>query len=456
MLDDRFLDQARREADPLADDCIARLLGPWPQEAVDAQAPQWQRLAWVNRAIAGWRTNADVADWQPDAELPAELVQPLRDYLRDAQALPDWADAAQLDRAETLFFEEGVLSCLLLFCASLPECYVVPDLSEVLQATAQLEARTEHRIRATAAMIFPVMMKGGLTSPQGSGRAQVLKVRLIHATVRHLLLRGHPQAAGAPLAPLQALAPGMHATLYAHGWDLQRDGLPCNQEELAYTLLTFGYVILRGLHRLGVPHRPADERAILHTWNVMASLLGVKRELMVDDMAAASQLFALLQARGRRQQLSPDPRPPLGQALVRCMAAVIPWPVFKPMPVLLTRYLIGTQAAGEIGLGTGWPVPLRSRLLFWLLLGLARGIDTIGQLLVRGFSLSRLFGRLVGYQLLTKLLLDQTRPLRLPEATLQQMQGTVAGWGRDPRAPEWLNRFEACFTNGGDWRAPPA
>ena len=28
--------------------------------------------------------------------------------------------------------------------------------------------------------------------------------------------------------------------------------------------------------------------------------------------------------------------------------------------------------AGEIGLGPDWPVPLRSQLLFWLLLGLAR------------------------------------------------------------------------------------
>ena len=64
--------------------------------------------------------------------------------------------------------DHGALSCILLFCASLPECYVVPDLSSVLHTTGQLEQNTEYRIRSTAAMIFPVMLHGGL-SHRGAG-----------------------------------------------------------------------------------------------------------------------------------------------------------------------------------------------------------------------------------------------------------------------------------------------
>lgn len=451
------LDRARLQADPLADDTVARLLGPV------ADLEIWrERLNWVNRAMAGWQSNAVVEHWQPAPDLPADIAAPLRDYLAAAQALPAWADEARIARAETLFFEEGVLSCLLLFCASLPECYVVPDLAEVLQATAQLEERTEHRIRATAGMIFPVMMKGGLTSPAGSGRAQVLKVRLIHATVRHLLLRGHPQAAQAQgeavLPLLSAVAPkGMHATLFAHGWDLQRDGLPCNQEELAYTLLTFGYVILRSLHKLRVAHCPSDEEDILHTWNVMGALVGVAPDLMVARMDEAQALFALLQQRGLQQQLRPDPRPPLAKALMDCMGAVIPWRPLRSLPVLLTRYLIGRCNAAAIGLRPGQNgirVSWFARGLFWILLLLVRGIDFIGRLIRPGFSISRLIGRLVGYQVLTRLLMDQTRPLRLPEPTLRQLDQTVAGWGSDPHAPQWMNALEDRFTMPGDWRAP--
>lgn len=449
--DDALLDQARQQADPPADRVIAKLLAP--AEQGDRLSDDWRRqICFINQAIASWQTNADVADWRPPAGLPAAVVEELSAYLRDAQALPAWADAAKIERAETLFFEEGVLSCLLLFCASLPECYVVPDLAEVLQATAQLEERTEHRIRQTAAMVFPVMMKGGLTAPTGSGRAQVMKVRLIHATVRHLLLRGDPALAPGHVPALTAAArTGMHENLFAHGWDRERDGLPCNQEELAYTLLTFGYVMLRSLHRFGVAHRPADEEAILHTWNVMGQLVGVRPELMVQSMDQAQALFARLQTRGLQQRLSPDPRPQLSAALMNCMAAVIPWTVFKPMPALLTRFLIGRRNAEAIGLSAA--APLRSRLLFWTLLLLARGIDFVGQLLLRGFSISRLLGRLIGYRLLTRLLMDQTRPLRLPGSTQQQMAMTVAGWGRDPQAPAWMNALEDRFTVAGDWLA---
>ena len=94
----------------------------------------------------------------------AEMAEALTHYLQAAQVLPPWADARKIERAEKLFMDHGALSCILLFCASLPECYVVPDLSSVLHTTGQLEQNTEYRIRSTAAMIFPVMLHGGLST----------------------------------------------------------------------------------------------------------------------------------------------------------------------------------------------------------------------------------------------------------------------------------------------------
>ena len=279
---DALLDRMEYQADPLADATIAAILGPWADAAgsataaglQSAHAGHWQRLEAVNRVFAQWETNRGVETWRADASVPPEVVGPLEAYVRQAQVLPAWADRARIARAETLFIDHGVLSCTLLFCASLPECYVVPDLAEVLHATGQLERRTEHRIRATAAMIFPVMMRGGLTQPDGGGMAQVLKVRLIHATVRNLILRGTPtqalrgaaaarrSMAGAGVVPplLASVRPRRRCTRRCsrHGWNLGDDGLPCNQEELAYTLLTFSYVFLRGLRT--ARHRPRPRR----------------------------------------------------------------------------------------------------------------------------------------------------------------------------------------------------
>ncbi len=484
---DAALDRMQFRADPLADDTIARIVGPWQaapssstaDELIACNCKHWQRLDAATRAMSQWHSNGALADWQPTTDAAADttsdtapdLAAALQDYVRAARALPVWADAAKIKQAETIFFDHGALSCVLLFCASLPECYVVPDLAEVLHTTGQLERRAEYRIRSTAAMVFPVMMAGGLSAAEGGGVAQVLKVRLIHATVRNLILRGEPQAAVAALAalagefkagsgvlpPLEALRalPGMHCALYAHGWKLGEDGLPCNQEELAYTLLTFGFVFLRGLRTLGLRLSRSDEEAYLHTWNVVGHLLGIERELMPDTMDAAAALFTRMQARGRAptsEPVQPDPRPALGRTLMQTLSQVIPLGVAKPFPVLMTRLLCGPATARDIGLDG--PVPWLSQALFALGLLTVRVIDAVVRLAVPGFSLARFATRVLGYHLVSQLLMDQTRPLKLPDHVCARVAAMMSNWGDDPRAPGWLNRLEDRFTTRGGWTRP--
>ncbi|HPV24704.1 MAG TPA: DUF2236 domain-containing protein, partial [Casimicrobium sp.] len=187
-LTDAELDAFTRIADPLADDTAAAIIGPWAaDDALLGWAERVARVGAANRLIAQWTSNGVLANWPgPDVQGDPDMLAAMQRYVAEARALPAWADAAQVAHAETLFMDYGPLSCTLLFCASLPECYYLPDLAEVLHITGQLENNTDYRVRLTAAMVFPVMMKGGLTTPEGGGIAQVLKVRLIHAMVRNL------------------------------------------------------------------------------------------------------------------------------------------------------------------------------------------------------------------------------------------------------------------------------
>lgn len=427
-------------ADPPADDTVSRMLAG----AEDPHALSG-RIAALNREIARWDSNGGLAAWEPGPDLDPQLGAALKDYLARCHQLPAWADAAQIGRAERVFMDMSMLSCTLLFCASLPECYVLPDLSAVLHAAGQLEQHTDYRIRSTAAMIFPVMMRGGLSSQQGFGIAQALKVRLIHATIRHLILRGAPPGSepGAMpvLAPLAPAGGGIYHVLYAHGWDSGRDGLPCNQEELAYTLLTFNFVFLRGLRRLGLGLERADEEAYLHAWNVLGHLLGIERELMAWTMEEAEARFTDIQARARTQLRQPDPRPALAAALMKEMEDHLPLRILKGIPTLLTRRLCGPEASLELGLNGR--VSLPSRLLFSFGFGAVRSFDTVVRFAAPGFSITRMLTRAAGYRLVSRFLMDQTRPLRLPDALLGQVGATLDTWRCDRSAPAWLNRVEA-------------
>ena len=466
---DSRLTQTQYAADPLADSTIHRILGAWDSNPTAPNiAAHCVKIARINRQFEQWTDNQSLGGWtSSDKTLPDEINIALQDYLRDGQALPIWANRAKIARAEELFMDYGPLSCTLLFCASLPECYVIPDLSAVLHAAGQLEHHTDYRIRSTAAMIFPVMMKGGLSQPDGSGVAQVLKVRLIHATIRNLILRGNPadvlaalgdqlNVVNAGVVPPLVLAgledshkSGMHQVLFAHGWRVGADGLPCNQEELAYTLLTFGYVFLRSMRQLGLKLNPSDEEAYLHCWNVMGHLLGVRRELLVDTMAQAESLLAQMQARGRARPWLPDPRPALGMALMDTMKKAIPFSALKGFPVLMTRHLCGTICAREIGVSQR--VSWLTYGLFAVAMGLTGLIDAVVRWVIPEFSISRFFTRVVGYHLMSRVLLDQTRPLKLPQHLLNQVTHVMGRWGEDAKAPRWLNRIEDRLTQPGAW-----
>ena len=441
-----------RVADPLADRTIDAIVGPW-SDVDGAMGPGIARLGQATRLMAGWTTNASLAAWPTEGvDADPEVVASLRAYLDAGQQLPLWARAPDIERAEDLFMEYGPLSCTLLFCASLPECYVLPHLAEVLHVAGQLEAHTEHRIRQTAAMVFPVMMKGGLARADGGGVAQVLKVRLIHATIRHLILRGPPEEARGRIEPqaMTSANPNLVQAMLAKGWDVERQGLPCNQLELAYTLLTFSYSFLKGMRTLGVPLSQDEEQAYLHAWNVVGHVLGIRDDLMAHSMDGAAAMFEGIQALARTQATTPDARPGLGRALMDTMARAIKLPVIRHLPLPMTRWLIGGDTANAIGVDER--VGLLTRVVFRAGLIAVQLIDGVVRLVRPQFSLVRMFTRIVGYHLLTRLLLDQTRPLNLPDELLAPMRGTVAGWEHDAHAPAWVNRLEDRMTTTGAWR----
>lgn len=425
-------------ADPLADETIAAIL-------TGHDGSQWEAIAMVNRLLGQWQSNAIVSGWSAPEGTPPHMAAALEAYLAAGSELPQWADRDKIAQAEKQFFDMSMLSCSLLFCASLPECYVVPDLAGVLHVAGQLEAHCDYRVRSTAAMIFPVMMHGGLTTPEGAGIAQILKVRLIHATIRHLILRGNPtdtvSDGSTAIAALDAPCRNVYDTLYNNGWDVAANGLPCNQEELAYTLLTFHYIFLRGLRQLGLGLPQQDEEAYLHAWNVVGHVLGIETGQMSRTMEAAEASFNDIQARARLSPYLPDPRPALGAALMKAMQDEIPLRILKPFPVLLTRYLCGDAA--RIDLALDQRVNLLSRILFAAGMGLTRAIDALVRLVLPGFSICRMITRIFGYQFTVKFLMDQTRPLKLPPAVLNQVDSAVRGWGNDPKAPRWMNALEA-------------
>ncbi|VAW84502.1 hypothetical protein MNBD_GAMMA16-1632 [hydrothermal vent metagenome] len=131
----------------------------------------------------------------------------------------------------------------------------------------------------------------------GKGYVAAKKIRFLHASMRFMLMN--------PAAMAKTRRPGKpkeanfsEAIQYINEpYNTQVLGVPVNQEDQAYTLLTFAYCIPKGLEKLGRFWSKEESEAFLHTWKVVGYTMGIQENLMVDTLADAEKLFEFIQRR---------------------------------------------------------------------------------------------------------------------------------------------------------------
>ena len=328
---DAYLDSMRGEMDPAADRAVDAI---YASESVDG----------VNRLLMHMVRNTNP---------PPPAVQAMVDnYFAATAVLPEWADPAKVALAEDLFSRHGMLGTTILCCASLPECYLDALDVPVLASTTQLQHHVYRRIFETSHMVITVMQPGGMTpapqgakapdepsdddvkAPPGAGIRCCQRVRLMHAAIRHLLLADN--VAGRKDELGRALA--------EQYWN-PKSGKPINQESMAFVILTFSYVGLRGLDSLGVHSKREEREAFIHAWSVIGHVMGVRDELLAQNFDDAKFLFETIKRRRRGESKEGKA---LTKALLEWMEGSVP-PPFNALPKEMLCHLIGREDALMLG-----------------------------------------------------------------------------------------------------------
>lgn len=260
------LDQLRREGDPLADAVV---------QSVHAEGPAAIRA--LNAYTRGLCRNDELP-----GGCPAVLEAFLESTASVGTAAAGW-DEAQVRAGADLPLHYPVPVALLLQLATMPLLYAARQGVEVLGFTGRLQREPVRRSVETAQMVFDVNRRGGL-GPSGLGRRSTQRVRLMHASVRQLIL-----ASGR--------------------WDPAL-GTPINQEDLLGTLYSFSVLVVDGLERLGADLPAAEAAAFYERWRAVGELLGIRPEIIAPDLEQARADFEAIQL---RQFGTSD----LGEALIR-------------------------------------------------------------------------------------------------------------------------------------------
>jgi len=202
-----------------------------------------------------------------DSPISPDLDPRLRDYFEKTGTLlctPE--EEVLLDESVAFFENHGFRILGMLFFKSLPTGYMCEQPSKVLHETKLLVEQATRRVLETAQFIFDVSNPGWY-KPEGSGIRAIQKVRLMHAGMRHMILKDLEQP-----------------------WDKNSvkegvpNGVPINQVDKVLTCQLFSLAVLEGLKKMGVKLSPREEEVHFFHWRVVGLMLGIEEELMPNTL----------------------------------------------------------------------------------------------------------------------------------------------------------------------------
>lgn len=248
-LPDRLVPYLDR-TDPLADAAVAALR--------HASAPERE-------------TAIEVALDGADSRLPE-----LDALVMSARSVPPWVDEERLKRAHEVFLRAGLLGGITLGLCSLVHGYAAPAGNKPLAFSGRLKERADRRLAETGKFVTAVTAPEGL-KPGALGWRTVLRVRLMHAQVRRLLVE-------------------------SERWSMTEWSHPINQHDMLATILLFSCVFIDGIRKLGVHVTAQEADDYQHLFRYVGELIGVDPALLPATHAEAMRLAQLI----RLTQGAPD------------------------------------------------------------------------------------------------------------------------------------------------------
>jgi len=203
-------------------------------------------------------------DAVPDA--PA----PLRALFAEVDRVPPWVDWRALDRGGELLMRAGPLGGMVLGAVSIVLGYASPGGNKPLVFSGRLREQAARRLNETSRFVQAVCRPGGMRRG-GDGLHITVKVRLMHAEVRRMILR-------------------------SGRWDEARWGAPINQHDMSATTLLFSLAVVDGLRRLGLEIDAEEAEQYMQLWRYVGWVIGCDHDLTPASYFQATQLAELIRA----------------------------------------------------------------------------------------------------------------------------------------------------------------
>lgn len=195
-------------------------------------------------------------------DAPATLVR----FFRKLDTPPDWMDFAAFQPGIRMFHRNSRVVLVGFVGGVLVEGFTT-NISKSFFITGRLRDQGVRRLKQNNRHMVESFLPGGLDR-DGDGLKLSVRVRIIHAQVRHLLKT-------------------------SEDWDSQAWGVPLSSAHMGYSITAFSARLLRHMKGLGATFDGEERESFMAVWRYMGYLMGIPETILFQTEEDALRVFKI-------------------------------------------------------------------------------------------------------------------------------------------------------------------
>ena len=190
----------------------------------------------------------------------------LRAFFKDAGTPPEWLDYAAFAPGVRMFHRNSQV-CLAAFVAGVLIEGFTTNIAKSFFITGRVRDQGVRRLGQNNRHMMEIFLPGGLYR-DGDGWKLSVRIRIVHARLRHLLNNSEE-------------------------WDTEAWGAPISAAHLGYAISAFSARLLKHMKTLGATYTDEEYASFMAVWRYSGKLMGIPETILFRDADEALRLWEI-------------------------------------------------------------------------------------------------------------------------------------------------------------------
>ena len=221
-----------------------------------------EQLSSLTRAESNRFISAALDD--PEASALRDAPPAVGALIEELETPPDWLDTSAFAPGIRLFHRNSYAGLAAMLGGVLVEGFST-NISKSFFITGRLRDQGVRRLQQNNRHLIEILLPGGMET-RGDGWKLSVRLRLVHARVRHLF-NGSDE------------------------WDTAAWGIPISAAHLGFSITAFSARMLQHMKSLGAEYDDDERDGFMAVWRYAGHLMGIPETILFHDYEDALELF---------------------------------------------------------------------------------------------------------------------------------------------------------------------